>query len=86
MKGIKGTRWWEMRDLWPDHLRGALLCKPLGHRYTMQKMYDVLCCRCRACAPIRTPYTEDGKSYCGECNASLSRGHARGCRMRHIYP
>ena len=45
----KGTApWsWQNRDLWPDYLRGYLICSWLGHRYTVPKMYGMLCSRCR---------------------------------------
>lgn len=52
IKGIKGTRWWQNRDLWPDHIRHALLCSWLGHRYTIPKMSGTLCSRCRAFRPL----------------------------------
>ena len=78
---------WQNRDLLPDHLRGVLLCSWLGHRYTVPKMYALLCSRCRADTPRRYPTTytiATGRTFCAECNAS--HRHARGCTQRHTVP
>jgi hypothetical protein len=85
MPRLRWTLFWTERDLWPDRLRGRLICGPLGHRFTVWKMTDLLCDRCSIATPrpAELTYTSDGQSYCAECNANTNRKHPHGCRLRY---